>query len=71
MYWNLFVYLSQSQAKLFIEQKKIPFPVDNHNTNAELGKVLLIFNILVDMYVSCCNAAITPVHLHASIFLQL
>lgn len=30
--------LSQNQAKLFIEQKKIPFPVDNHNTNEELGK---------------------------------
>lgn len=23
---------------MFIEQKKIPFPVDNHNTNEELGK---------------------------------
>lgn len=29
---------SQNQAKLFIEQKKIPFPVDNHNVNEELGK---------------------------------
>ena len=38
----MFAYLSQSQAKLFIEQKKIPFPVDNHNTNEELGKVLLV-----------------------------
>lgn len=32
-----------NQAKLFIEQKKIPFPVDNHNTNEELaiGYVLI------------------------------
>lgn len=29
---------SQNQAKLFIEQKKIPFPVENHNVNEELGK---------------------------------
>lgn len=38
--WCFFVLLclSQNQAKLFIEQKKIPFPVDNHNTNEELGK---------------------------------
>ena len=71
MYWNLFAYLSQSQAKLFIEQKKIPFPVVNHNTNEELGKSLLVFNILVNMFVSCRNAAITPVPLHASGFLQL
>lgn len=35
--------LSQNQAKLFIEQKKIPFPVDNHNINEELGKVALYF----------------------------
>ena len=34
-----FLHLSQNQAKLFIEQKKIPFPVDNHNTNEELGKL--------------------------------
>lgn len=32
---------SQNQAKLFIEQKKIPFPVDNHNVNEELGKFVL------------------------------
>lgn len=35
----LFLHYSQNQAKLFIEQKKIPFPVDNHNTNEELGKL--------------------------------
>lgn len=32
---------SQNQAKLFIEQKKIPFPVDNQNINEELGKLAL------------------------------
>lgn len=32
---------SQNQAKLFIEQKKIPFPADNHNVNEELGKFVL------------------------------
>lgn len=38
--FHLYVlHLSQNQAKLFIEQKKIPFPVDNHNTNEELGKL--------------------------------
>lgn len=35
--------LLQNQAKLFIEQKKITFPVDNHNINEELGKVALYF----------------------------
>lgn len=35
---NHYFPLSQNQAKLFIEQKKIPFPVDNHNTNEELGE---------------------------------
>lgn len=37
---RLFVHNSQNQAKLFLEQKKIPFPVDNHNTNEELGKLV-------------------------------
>uniref|UniRef100_A0A8C5AI80 Tetratricopeptide repeat domain 13 n=1 Tax=Gadus morhua TaxID=8049 RepID=A0A8C5AI80_GADMO len=38
-----------SQAKLFIEQKKIPFPVDNHNTNEELAiGYVLIGNGLYD-----------------------
>lgn len=42
-------HLLQNQAKLFIEQKKIPFPVDNQNTNEELGKS------------ACCsNAVQTP-----------
>lgn len=36
---SLSLHLSQNQAKLFIEQKKIPFPVDNHNTNEELGEL--------------------------------
>uniref|UniRef100_A0A672FPM0 Uncharacterized protein n=1 Tax=Salarias fasciatus TaxID=181472 RepID=A0A672FPM0_SALFA len=36
-------------AKLFIEQKKIPFPVDNHNTNEELAiGYVLIGNGLYD-----------------------
>lgn len=38
-----FLHLSQNQAKLFIEQKKIPFPVENHNTNEELGKLAFCF----------------------------
>ncbi|XP_015803062.1 tetratricopeptide repeat protein 13 isoform X3 [Nothobranchius furzeri] len=38
-----------NQAKLFIEQKKIPFPVDNHNTNEELAICyVLIGNGLYD-----------------------
>uniref|UniRef100_G3NUR7 Tetratricopeptide repeat domain 13 n=1 Tax=Gasterosteus aculeatus aculeatus TaxID=481459 RepID=G3NUR7_GASAC len=38
-----------NQAKLFIEQKKIPFPVDNHNTNEELAiGYVLIGNGLYD-----------------------
>uniref|UniRef100_A0A3Q3GIC2 Tetratricopeptide repeat domain 13 n=1 Tax=Labrus bergylta TaxID=56723 RepID=A0A3Q3GIC2_9LABR len=38
-----------NQAKLFIEQKKIPFPVDNHNTNEELAiGYVLIANGLYD-----------------------
>uniref|UniRef100_A0A4W6EV37 Tetratricopeptide repeat domain 13 n=1 Tax=Lates calcarifer TaxID=8187 RepID=A0A4W6EV37_LATCA len=45
----LFFSLSQNQAKLFIEQKKIPFPVDNHNTNEELAiGYVLIGNGLYD-----------------------
>uniref|UniRef100_A0A668AAF4 Tetratricopeptide repeat domain 13 n=1 Tax=Myripristis murdjan TaxID=586833 RepID=A0A668AAF4_9TELE len=42
-------YPSQNQAKLFIEQKKFPFPVDNHNTNEELAiGYVLIGNGLYD-----------------------
>uniref|UniRef100_M3ZW50 Tetratricopeptide repeat domain 13 n=1 Tax=Xiphophorus maculatus TaxID=8083 RepID=M3ZW50_XIPMA len=38
-----------NQAKLFIEQKKIPFPVDNQNTNEELAICyVLIGNGLYD-----------------------
>ncbi|XP_062267284.1 tetratricopeptide repeat protein 13 isoform X2 [Platichthys flesus] len=38
-----------NQAKLFIEQKKIPFPVVNHNTNEELAiGYVLIGNGLYD-----------------------
>ncbi|KAA8582840.1 hypothetical protein FQN60_015386 [Etheostoma spectabile] len=38
-----------NQAKLFIEQKKIPFPVENHNTNEELAiGYVLIGNGLYD-----------------------
>uniref|UniRef100_A0A669DGI1 Tetratricopeptide repeat domain 13 n=1 Tax=Oreochromis niloticus TaxID=8128 RepID=A0A669DGI1_ORENI len=38
-----------NQAKLFIEQKKIPFPVDNQNTNEELAiGYVLIGNGLYD-----------------------
>lgn len=37
--------VSQNQAKLFIEQKKIPFPVDNHNINEELGKSTLYWQL--------------------------
>uniref|UniRef100_A0A671VHF0 Tetratricopeptide repeat domain 13 n=1 Tax=Sparus aurata TaxID=8175 RepID=A0A671VHF0_SPAAU len=41
--------LHSNQAKLFIEQKKIPFPVDNHNTNEELAiGYVLIGNGLYD-----------------------
>lgn len=36
----------QNQAKLFIQQKKIPFPVDNQNINEELGKFSLLFVFL-------------------------
>ncbi|XP_070400024.1 tetratricopeptide repeat protein 13 isoform X2 [Nothobranchius furzeri] len=47
--WCIFLHLSQNQAKLFIEQKKIPFPVDNHNTNEELAICyVLIGNGLYD-----------------------
>uniref|UniRef100_A0A8C9Y776 Tetratricopeptide repeat domain 13 n=1 Tax=Sander lucioperca TaxID=283035 RepID=A0A8C9Y776_SANLU len=48
--FHLYVlHLSQNQAKLFIEQKKIPFPVDNHNTNEELAiGYVLIGNGLYD-----------------------
>uniref|UniRef100_A0A8C3AZ90 Tetratricopeptide repeat domain 13 n=1 Tax=Cyclopterus lumpus TaxID=8103 RepID=A0A8C3AZ90_CYCLU len=43
------LYLTQNQAKLFIEQKKIPFPVDNPNTNEELAiGYVLIGNGLYD-----------------------
>uniref|UniRef100_A0AAX7UMC5 Tetratricopeptide repeat domain 13 n=1 Tax=Astatotilapia calliptera TaxID=8154 RepID=A0AAX7UMC5_ASTCA len=39
----------KTQAKLFIEQKKIPFPVDNQNTNEELAiGYVLIGNGLYD-----------------------
>lgn len=39
----------QNQAKLFIEQKKIPFPVDNQNINEELGKFSFVFaNFIAD-----------------------
>lgn len=41
------LHLSQNQAKLFIEQKKIPFPVDNHNTNEELGESASFFYTLL------------------------
>ncbi|CAK6978577.1 tetratricopeptide repeat protein 13, partial [Scomber scombrus] len=38
-----------NQAKLFIEQKKIPFPVENQNTNEELAiGYVLIGNGLYD-----------------------
>ncbi|KPP73727.1 tetratricopeptide repeat protein 13-like [Scleropages formosus] len=38
-----------SQAKLFIEQKRFPFPVDNYNTNEELAiGYVLIANGLYD-----------------------
>uniref|UniRef100_A0A3Q3XCA5 Uncharacterized protein n=1 Tax=Mola mola TaxID=94237 RepID=A0A3Q3XCA5_MOLML len=38
-----------NQAKVFIEQKKVPFPVDNHNTNEELAiGYVLIGNGLYD-----------------------
>uniref|UniRef100_A0A7N6FLM9 Tetratricopeptide repeat domain 13 n=1 Tax=Anabas testudineus TaxID=64144 RepID=A0A7N6FLM9_ANATE len=44
-----FLVLSQNQAKLFIEQKKIPFPVDDLNTNEELAiGYVLIGNGLYD-----------------------
>lgn len=43
---NLFFISPQNQAKLFIEQKKIPFPVDNQNTNEELGELISTFKRL-------------------------
>uniref|UniRef100_A0A665V1W7 Uncharacterized protein n=1 Tax=Echeneis naucrates TaxID=173247 RepID=A0A665V1W7_ECHNA len=46
---SLSLHPSQNQAKLFIEQKKIPFPVDNQNTNEELAiGYVLIGNGLYD-----------------------
>lgn len=43
---DLFLISPQNQAKLFIEQKKIPFPVDNQNTNEELGELMSTFKRL-------------------------
>uniref|UniRef100_A0AAQ5X4N1 Tetratricopeptide repeat domain 13 n=1 Tax=Amphiprion ocellaris TaxID=80972 RepID=A0AAQ5X4N1_AMPOC len=48
-FFSFCLHLSQNQAKLFIEQKKIPFPVENHNTNEELAiGYVLIGNGLYD-----------------------
>uniref|UniRef100_A0A8C4EBK4 Tetratricopeptide repeat domain 13 n=1 Tax=Dicentrarchus labrax TaxID=13489 RepID=A0A8C4EBK4_DICLA len=55
-HWSMYMcflffvsHLTQNQAKLFIEQKKIPFPVDNLNTNEELAiGYVLIGNGLYD-----------------------
>lgn len=60
-----FFFFLQNQAKLFIEQKKIPFPVDNHNTNEELGKFAWRLNenfiyFWTDLHVFDASSIITP-----------